>query len=68
MSRLCGRCHIFPNNVEDRIKNVEKIFTTLLDAGVTIKITKSHLFQRQVECVGHMVKPRQLEIDKINVK
>lgn len=59
---------IFSKSVDDHIRHVDEILSTLADAGVTLKINKCHFFQRQVEYLGHMVKPGQLEIDRTNVE
>lgn len=57
---------ICSNNVEDHIKQVDEVLTTLADAGVTLKINKCHLFQQQLGCLGQMVKSWCLEIEKKN--
>lgn len=59
---------ILSNNVDDNIKHVNEILRTLVDAVVALKISKCHLFQRQVEYLGHLVGPGWLQIDKKNVE
>lgn len=39
----------FSNNLEDHIKQVEDIFSTLANVRVMIKINKRHCFKREVE-------------------
>ena len=51
----------------DHIHHVDEILTTVAEAGVTLKINKCHFFQKEVEYLGHMVKPGSLQIDKTNV-
>lgn len=53
--------------VEDHIKQVDEIVTTLADAGVTFKITQCHFIQRIGECLGPTISPGQLEVDTTNV-
>lgn len=53
--------------MEDHIKQVDEIVTTLADAGVTFKITQCHFIQRIGECLGPTISPGQLEVDTTNV-
>ena len=59
---------IFSKNLDDHIAHVDEILDTLSAAGVTLKVNKCHFFQKEVEYLGHMVKPGQLEIDRTNVE
>lgn len=59
---------ISSRNVDYHIKHVEEIIKTIEDAGVTLSIKKCHCFHRQVEYLGHMDKPDQLEINKTSVE
>lgn len=51
---------IFSNAFDDHISYFDQIFTSLMDEGVTLKIRKRYLLQRQVEYIGHMVKTGSL--------
>lgn len=53
--------------VDHYISHVNGILNNLTDAGVTLKINKWAFLKWQVEYLGHMSKPRCLEIDKSNV-
>ena len=59
---------IYSNNLDDHVRHVDETLTTLADAGITLKINKCHFFQKEVEYLGHMVKPGTLEIDNTNVE
>lgn len=48
----------FYSKVEDRICHIEKILTTLTEDGDTLKVTKFHFVQCEVEYLGHIVIPR----------
>lgn len=56
------------DDVQDHIKHVDEIVTTLANSVVTLNIPKCHFFERQIEYLGHMIKPVQLEIEKNNVE
>lgn len=57
---------IFSTNMDDHIRHVDKILTSLQEAGVTLTINKGLFFQRKVEYLGHMITSGQLEIDQKN--
>ena len=57
---------IYCNNLDDHIVHVNETLSTLADAGITLKVNKCHFFQKEVEYLGHMVKPGTLEIGKTN--
>lgn len=54
--------------MEDRIRYVEEILTSLHEAGVILKINKFHFFQHQVDYIGHVMKPDQIEIHKTKLQ
>lgn len=54
--------------MDEHIEQLYEILTTLADAGVTLKIPKRHLFQREVEYLGQIFKPGRLEIDRTKVE
>lgn len=58
---------ILSNTIDDHIRHVDEIFTTLMDAGVKFKTKKCNFSQRQVEYIVHMLKPRWLETDETDL-
>lgn len=54
---------MFSNYVQDYIGHVNKIMTTLHEAGMTLKITTWQLFHRKVVNLGHMVEHGQVKTD-----
>lgn len=58
---------IFSNNLDDHIKHVDEMLTTLTDDGITLKINKCHFLQIKHEYLGRIVKTDRIEIDKTNV-
>ena len=59
---------IFSKTVEDHIRHVDEILTTLTEANITLKISKCRFFSDTVEYLGHLIKPGQLQIDDTNTK
>lgn len=57
----------FSNTVDDHIKHIGEILTTLSHASVMLKINTCHFFRQQLEYLGHMVKPGCLDIDQTKV-
>ena len=55
---------IFSKSVEDHIRHVDEILTALEEAGVTLKISEYYFFRREVEYLGHIIKPGHLEVDR----
>ena len=55
---------IFSNTVEEHIRHVDEVFTTLRQAGVTLKISKCRFFSDKVEYLGHIIRPGKLEVDR----
>ena len=55
---------IYSKSAEDHLRHVDEILTALEEAGVTLKITKCYFFQREVEYLGHIIKPGHLEVDR----
>lgn len=51
---------IFSNKLDDNIKHVYEMITTLEDARVKLNIAKIQVFQGQVGYLGLMIKPSQL--------
>ena len=59
---------IFSKTVEDHIRHVDEILTTLTEANITLKISKCRFFSDTVEYLGHLIKHGQLQIDDTNTK
>ena len=59
---------IFSKTVDEHIRHVDEILTTLAEANITLKISKCRFFSETVEYLGHLIKPGKLEIDSANTK
>lgn len=56
----------FSRTLDTQIRHFDDVLQTLADISVTLKINKCHFFPRRVDYLGHMVKPRKLEIIEMN--
>lgn len=52
-------------DIEDHFKDIELIFKKLQSSGITMKLKNCEWFTDKVKNVGHLIKPRQLEIDEV---
>jgi len=59
---------VFSWTVEDHIRHLCEVLLMLEKAGVSLKLSKCHLFQQEVECLGHVVRPGQLLVNQKNIK
>jgi len=54
--------------VGDYIRHLREVLLLLEKAGVSLKPSKCHLFQQEVEYLGHVVRPGQLLVNQKNIK
>jgi len=54
--------------VGDQIRHLREVLLLLKKAGVSLKPSKCHLFQQEVEYLGHVVRPGQLLVNQKNIK
>ena len=59
---------VYSNSIEEHITHVNEILTCLSEAGVTLKIKKCSFFTKEIEYLGHTIKPGKLEIDRANTE
>lgn len=54
---------IYSNSVDEHINHIDEILSTLVDAGVTLRISKCTFSNDKVEYLGHAICPGKLEVD-----
>jgi len=59
---------VFSRTVDDHIRHLREVLLLLENAGVPLKPSKCHLFQQEVEYLGHVVRPGQLLVNQKNIK
>jgi len=59
---------VFSRTVGDHIRHLREILLLLEKSGVSLKLSKCHLFQQEVEYLGHVVRPGQLLVSQKNIK
>jgi len=59
---------VFSQTVDDHIRHLREVLLLLEKAGVSLKPSKCHLFQHEVEYLGHIVRPGQLLVSQKNIK
>ena len=53
---------IFSQSAGKHVEHFREVFTALRGAGVSLKAKKSHLFQEEVEFLGHIVGRGELKV------
>jgi len=59
---------VFSRTVGDHMRHLREILLLLEKAGVSLKPSECHLFQQEVEYLGHVVRPGQLLVNQKNIK
>jgi len=59
---------VFSRIVGDHIRHLREVLLLLEKAGVSPKPSKCHLFQQEVEYLGHVVRQGQLLVNQKNIK
>jgi len=59
---------VFSRTVDDHIWDLREVLLLLENAGVSLKPSKCHLFQKEVEYLGHVVRPGQLLVNQMSIK
>jgi len=54
--------------VDDHIRHPREVLLLMEKAGVSLKPSKCHLFQQEVEYLGHVVRPGQLLVNQKDIK
>jgi len=58
----------FSRTVYEHIRHLREVLLLMEKAGVSLKPSKCHLFQPQVEYLGHVVRPGQLLVNQKNIR
>ena len=59
---------VFSQAAGERVEHVREVFTALRGAGVSLKAQKCHLFQEEVEYLGHIVGRKEVKVQGKNVR
>jgi len=59
---------VFSRTAGDHIQHLRAVLLLLEKAGVSLKPSKCHLFQQEVEYLGHVVRPGHLLVNQNNMK
>jgi len=59
---------VFSRTVDEHIRHLREVLLLLEKAGVSLKPSKCHLFQQEVEYLGSVVRPGQLPVNQNNIK
>ena len=59
---------IFSNNIDDHIRHVDEVLTTLGKAGISLRLRKCKFFTKTIKYLGHIVKPGTIEIDQAKTR
>lgn len=51
---------------KEHLHNMEHELSLLKEKGVFLKASSCHLFQRAVECVGHVIRPWRVAVNEKN--
>jgi len=60
--------NFFSRTVDVHIRHLREVLLLLEKAGVSLKPSKCNLFQKEVEYLGHVVRPGQLLMNQKNIK
>ena len=53
---------------EEHLEHLDEVLTRLRKAGVTFKAAKCHLFQEEVEYLGHVIRPGRVHVLEKNLR
>jgi len=59
---------VFSQSEEEHVEHLREVFAALRGAGVSLKANKCHLFQEEVEYLGHIVGRGQLQVQDKNIR
>ena len=59
---------VFSRTAEDDARHLREVLLLLEKAGVSLKPSKCHLFQQEVEYLGHVIRPGQLLVNQKNIE
>jgi len=58
---------VFSQSAGEHLEHLREVFTALCGAGVSLKAKKSHMFQNEVEYLGHNVGRGELKVQDKNI-
>lgn len=59
---------VFSRSAEEHLAHLDQVLTLLKENGVSLKASKCHLFQEEVEYLGHVVRPGRISVNEKNTK
>ena len=59
---------VFSRTPEENVGHVEEVLKLLKAHGVSLKANKCHLFQKEAEYLGHVIRPGRVQISEKNIK
>jgi len=59
---------VFSQSPGEHVEHLREVFAALRGAGVSLKAKKCHLFQEEVEYLGHIVGRGQLKVQEKNIR
>jgi len=59
---------VFSQSAGEHVEHLREVFTAPRGAGVSLKAKKCHLFQAEVEYLGHIVGPGELKVQDKNIR
>ena len=59
---------IFSQSAGEHVEHLREVLAALRGAGVSLKAKKCHLFQEEVEYLGHIVGRGQLKVQEKNIR
>ena len=59
---------VFSRSPEEHLTHLEEVLSLLQAAGVTLKAAKCHLFQKEVDYLGHVISPGRVAVNEKNTK
>ncbi|WP_230409877.1 reverse transcriptase domain-containing protein, partial [Undibacterium fentianense] len=59
---------VFSKTPAEHLEHLREVLALLSKAGVTLKAEKCHLFETEVEYLGHVLSPGELRVNEKNIK
>jgi len=59
---------VFSQSAGEHVVHLRKVITALRGAGVSLKSKECHLFQEEVEYLGHIVGRGELKVQDKNIR
>lgn len=59
---------VFSRTAEDHVEHLREVFAVLQRSGLSLKAKKCHLFQEEVEYLGHIVGRGRLKVQEKNIQ